>query len=120
VDKLVKNAECMFEFIDEKVMKDHDDFLAVVEKYESDADVINGMFHEFSINTGEIRDTISSMNVGLNDISTAVDESAKEVTATAGQAVNLAAAISNIQLQTNKNKEVSEMLSNEVGCFKNI
>ena len=120
VDKLAKNAEGILQFIDEKVMKDYDEFIVVVEKYKNDADTINGIFAEFSENTRDIKDTISVMHTGLNDMSIAVEESAKGVTAVAENAVSLAASITSIQQQTNSNREVSAMLSREVSCFKNV
>ena len=71
-------------------------------------------------NTGEIRDTISAMTTGLNDISVAVDESAKGVTNVAESAVSLVASMAQIQQQTASNQKISENLSNEVGRFKNV
>ncbi len=119
VDKLARNAEEILHVIDEKVMKDYDGFIVIVEKYEIDADVINGIFTEFSVNAGDIRETISSINAGLNDMSTAVSENAKGVAATAESAVSLASAMVSIQQQTDRNHEISALLSKEVNCFKN-
>ena len=71
-------------------------------------------------NTGEIHETISAMTSGLNDISVAVDESAKGVTNVAESAVSLVASMSQIQQQSISNQEISEQLSNEVGRFKHV
>ena len=92
----------------------------MVEKYEHDADSMNNLIEEFSRNTGEIKETISAMTTGLNDISIAVDESAKGVTNVAESAVSLVTAMTQIQKQTIGNQEISEQLSNEVGRFKNV
>ena len=94
--------------------------MVVVEKYESDADSMNSLIEEFSKNTGEIRDTISAMTTGLNDISTAVDESARGVTNVAESAVSLVSSMEQIQQQTVSNQEISRRLSSEVGRFKNL
>lgn len=120
VEKLAANAETMLQFVDEKVLKDYDQFVVVVEKYESDAGSMNTLIEEFSRNTGEIRDTISAMTSGLNDISVAVGESAKGVTDVAESAVKLVTAMTQIQKQTIGNQEISEHLSNEVGRFKHV
>ena len=120
VEKLASNAETMLQFVDEKVLQDYDEFVVVVEKYERDADSMNNLIGDFSKNTGEIRDTISAMTTGLNDISVAVDESAKGVTNVAESAVNLVASMAQIQQQTVSNQEISVQLSNEVGRFKNV
>ena len=60
------------------------------------------------------------MTTGLNDISVAVDESAKGVTNVAESAVSLVASMAQIQQQTASNQKISENLSNEVGRFKNV
>jgi methyl-accepting chemotaxis protein len=120
VEKLAGNAETMLRFVDEKVLQDYDEFVVVVEKYESDADSMNSLIEEFSKNTGEIRDTISAMTTGLNDISTAVDESARGVTNVAESAVSLVSSMEQIKQQTVSNQEISQRLSGEVGRFKNL
>lgn len=120
VERLAKNAEDMLRFIDEKVMKDYDGFVEVVEQYEKDADSVNEILAEFARNTGDINDTIQSMNVGINDIAIAVDESAKGVTSVAENAVNLVESITQIQQETENNQEISSKLSSEVNRFKNV
>lgn len=120
VQRLADNAEGMVRFVDEKVMKDYDEFVAVVEQYESDAESVNTIITEFSNNTNEINNTMESMNIGINDIATAVDESAKGVTVVAESAVNLVEAISNIQRETENNQEISNDLNNEVSKFKRV
>ena len=81
---------------------------------------MNSLIENFSQNTGEIHETISAMTSGLNDISVAVDESAKGVTNVAESAVSLVASMSQIQQQSISNQEISEQLSNEVGRFKHV
>ncbi|MDE6364459.1 MAG: methyl-accepting chemotaxis protein [Lachnospiraceae bacterium] len=120
VEKLAGNAETMLRFVDEEVLHDYDEFVVVVEKYERDADSINTLIGDFSKNTGEIHETISAMTTGLNDISVAVDESAKGVTNVAESAVSLVSSMSQIQQQTISNQEISEQLNNEVGRFKQV
>lgn len=120
VEKLAKNAEEMLKFVDEKVLQDYDSFMVVVEKYEHDAESMDTLLSEFAQNTREINDTISTMNTGLNDISIAVDESAKGVTIVAENAVSLVADMTQIQGETENNKDISEQLSNEVNRFKSV
>lgn len=120
VEKLAKNAETMLQFINEKVLEDYDEFVVVVEKYKRDADNMDGLLAEFSHNAGEINETITAMNTGLNDIAIAVEESAKGVTIVAENAVNLVNAMTQIQEQTSSNQEISELLSSEVNRFKKV
>lgn len=120
VERLAKNAEGMLHFIDEKVMKDYDGFVEVVEQYAKDADSVNDILSKFAGNTNDISDTIQSMNTGINDIAIAVDESAKGVTSVAENAVSLVTAITQIQQETANNQEISSKLSSEVNRFKNV
>lgn len=120
VERLAKNAEGMLHFIDEKVMKDYDGFVEVVEQYAKDADSVNDILSKFAGNTNDISDTIQSMNTGINDIAIAVDESAKGVTSVAENAVSLVTAITQIQQETQNNQEISSKLSSEVNRFKNV
>lgn len=120
VEKLAENAEGMLHFIDDKVMQDYDGFVEVVEQYKADADNVNGILTEFARNTNDINQTIQNMNVGINDIAIAVDESAKGVTDVAENAVSLVHSITQIQQETENNREISSKLSSEVNRFKNV
>lgn len=120
VDRLAKNAEEMLRFIDEKVMKDYDGFVDIVEQYEHDADSVDTILDEFAQNTEQINDTMERMSDGLNGIATAVDESAKGVTNVAESAVSLVDAITQIHQATETNQQISSKLSGEVGRFKNV
>lgn len=120
VERLAKNAEDMLRFIDEKVMKDYDSFVDVVEQYEKDADSVNDILTDFAQNTNDINDTIQTMNVGINDIATAVDESAKGISNVADNAVSLVESITHIHQETENNQEISLKLRSEVERFKNV
>ena len=120
VDRLAKNAEDMLRFIDEKVMKDYDGFVEVVEQYEKDADSVNDILTEFAQKTTEINENIQSMNGGLNNIATAVDESVKDITKVAETTAGLVGAINLIQQEAENNKDISEHLNAEVGRFKKV
>lgn len=120
VERLAKNAEMMLKFIDEKVMKDYDTFVEVVDQYQQDADSVNDILNEFAGNAGEIEETMKAMNTGISDISIAVDESAKGVTSVADNAVSLVEAMNQIQAETENSKNISQMLSDEVQRFKKV
>lgn len=120
VERLAQNAEGMLRFIDEKVLKDYDGFVEVVEQYERDADSVNDILSQFAGNTNDINDTIRTMNTGINDIAIAVDESAKAVVSVAENAVSLVDAITQIQRETENNQDISSQLSSEVNRFKKV
>jgi methyl-accepting chemotaxis protein len=120
VEKLASNAEDMLKFIDEKIMKDYDGFVNVVEQYENDADSVNNILTKFAENTGDINSTMQIMNTGINDIAVAVDENAREVVSVAENTVNLVNSITEIQKETENNQSISSRLSSEVNRFKNV
>ncbi len=120
VEKLAKNAEAMLRFVEDKILRDYDDFVEVVGQYEQDAESVNDILTEFASNTGSINETLQTMNTGINDISTAVDESAKGITSVADNAVSLVESISRIQTESENNQEISQRLSGEVERFKKV
>ena len=120
VNKFTKNAEDILQFIDEKILKDYDDFVGIAKQYESDTDTINQLLNEFASNTEDISSTIQSMNQGLNDISTATDESTHGVTTSAENIINLVGALMQIQNETENNKHISQDLETEVSRFKKL
>jgi len=120
VERLANNAEEMMHFINDKVMKDYDSFVQVAEQYEKDADSVNGILSEFARTSDGINDTVHSMNTGINDISVAVDENARDVTSVAQNTVSLVEAISNIQKETENSRQISAQLSDEVNRFKKV
>lgn len=120
VEELARNASNIIKFINENVMKDYDGFIEVVEQYEKDADSVNLILDDFATNTQQINSNIASMNLGINNISTAVDESAEGVSTVAQNTVSLVDSMSRIQQETINNRRISEELASEVGRFKKV
>ncbi len=120
VEKLASNASKMLEYINGNVMNDYDAIVDIVNQYKEDADVMSGILNEFAHQSGEITNTMESMSSGINDISCTVDESAKGVTGVAEDASNLVNAISQIQVETDNNHEISLELQAEVGRFEKV
>lgn len=120
VEKLAKNAEEMLVFVDEEIMKDYDSFVQVVEQYKQDADSVDVILSGVAANTADINQTMDNMNTGINDISTAVEENAKGITNVADSAVTLVEAMSEIQKETEQNRQISEKLNDEVNRFKRV
>ncbi len=120
VERLAMNAETMLKFVDGKVITDYDTFVEVVDQYQQDADSVHEILNNFAENAAEIAETMKAMNTGISDISIAVDESAKEVTNVADNAVSLVDAINQIQTESENSKNISQMLSDEVERFKKV
>lgn len=120
VERLAESAGGMLKFIDEKILKEYDGFVEVVEQYEKDADSVNDILSQFADNTNGINSTIQTMNTGINAIATAVDESAKAVVSVAENAVSLVDSMKQIREETETNHEISAKLSSEVNRFKKV
>lgn len=75
---------------------------------------------QFAAKTDEIRNTVEDMNNGINDISTAIDENAQDVTGVAQNAVSLVEAMNKIQAETENNQAISQQLNEQVNRFKRV
>ncbi|MBE6025123.1 MAG: methyl-accepting chemotaxis protein, partial [Cellulosilyticum sp.] len=79
VKKLSKSAEDMLQFIDSKIITDYNQFAEVVGQYVKDADTVKCMLDDFGNSTNCINQIVENISTGINNISTAVDESTKGV-----------------------------------------
>ena len=120
VERLALNAENMLQYIDENVMKDYDGFVDVANSYQHDAEDVNLILTEFASGTSEMQSIMQRINVGINDISVTVDESAKGVTNVAENTGNLVAAMAGIQKETQNSQSISRELCDEVERFKKV
>lgn len=120
VKKLSANAESMLKFVDEKVLKDYDDFLNVVKQYDTDADTMKDLFTDFAGSTTDINEKIGTMTTSISDISKAVEESAKGVTDVAQTTVVLVTSMNDIHEEMSNSIDISSRLNEEVQKFKKI
>ncbi|MBQ2745383.1 MAG: methyl-accepting chemotaxis protein [Lachnospiraceae bacterium] len=120
VDKLATSAEKMMEFVDKKILTDYDGFVDIVGQYKQDAERVNNILDEIYTNTENISEAMGAMNVGINDISIAVDESAKEIVETTESVVDLVGELERIHNATTENETISVRLSDEVMRFKKV
>ncbi len=120
VGKLAQNAENMLQFIDEDVMKDYDGFVEVANNYQHDAEDVDAILSEFSEGATEMQMIMQHINVGINDISTTVDESAKGVSNVAENTGSLVEAMAHIQQETQNSQSISRELCDEVERFKKV
>ena len=118
VNNLSGNATEMIRFVDEKVALDYDNFVKIIGNYDADSDQASNTFNEFAVKSKDSLGTMNDMNEGINNISIAIEESAKGVTNVAQEISQLVTAISAIKVQADENKNLSEDLSDEVAKFE--
>lgn len=105
---------------DEKVALDYDNFVKIIGNYDADSDQASNTFNEFAVKSKDSLGTMNDMNEGINNISIAIEESAKGVTNVAQEISQLVTAISAITVQAGENKNLSEDLSDEVAKFEKV
>lgn len=124
VNNLSGNATEMIRFVDEKVALDYDKFVKIIGNYDADSDAdsdqASNTFNEFAVKSKDSLGTMNDMNEGINNISIAIEESAKGVTNVAQEISQLVTAISAITVQADENKNLSEDLSDEVAKFEKV
>ena len=120
VNKLSANATEMIRFVDEKVALDYDNFVKIIGNYDADSDQASNTFNEFAVKSKDSLGTMNDMNESINNISIAIEESAKGVTNVAQEISQLVTAISAITVQADENKSLSEDLSDEVAKFEKV
>ena len=120
VNNLSGNATEMIRFVDEKVALDYDNFVKIIGNYDADSEQASNTFNEFAVKSKDSLGTMNDMNEGINNISIAIEESAKGVTNVAQEISQLVTAISAITVQADENKNLSEDLSDEVAKFEKV
>ena len=120
VNKLSTSASEMIELINSDIVKDYDKFVQISNQYKEDADYVNSILQSFSDNALSIKETMTTMNNGINDISIAMNDGAQGIISVAEDVTGLANAIAMIKNKTDVNKQISEELLNEVSGFTNI
>ena len=120
VEKLAQNADEILGFIDSNVMKDYDAAVNLAKQYQQDLGRMNAILSDFAQASGQITGTMQTMDSGIHDITTAVEESTKAVTSVAVDASELVSAMTDIQESTDKNKRISNDMEMQVSRFKNL
>lgn len=120
VTDLSGNATEMIRFVLSDVAEDYDNFVKIIGNYEADTDQASNSFNEFANMSKDSVTKMNDMNEGINNISIAIEESAKGVTNVAEEIAQLVTAISAITTQAGENKNLSENLSDEVAKFEKV
>lgn len=120
VNKLAENAKEILAFMDSNVLKDYDTFVDIVNQYRRDAETFNQLFVGFAGEASDMEKTMQSVNSGINDIATTVDESANAVTVVATDASELVEAMIEIQSETDTNRNISEEMISVVQRFEKL
>lgn len=120
VDKLAREATKMLDFVNSDVIRDYDNIVEIVSKYEHDAKEMQRILEGFSNQSTDITDTMNVMNQGIQDITTAVEENTNGISGVAEDVSVLVEAISTIKGESNNNQDIARELEKEVGRFEKV
>ncbi|MDO4166995.1 MAG: methyl-accepting chemotaxis protein [Eubacteriales bacterium] len=118
VDDLAGEAEKMIHFMEDTALKGYQDLLSMSQKYCDDAESINKMMDRLTHSSEKIRESMDMIQVGIQEVDIAVEESAKGVLNISENFTEISASVKDIEEKADVNKEVAFQLQNEVGKFK--
>lgn len=118
VNELAEKAENLLEFIDKVAMEGYDKLLDTSKRYRDDVGDMNRMMSDFARESADIRSSIDQIKELVSSVNIAVEESANGVTSTTATAVDLTSNVKDIEEEADANREVADLLNNEVNKFK--
>ena len=111
VGQLVKNTTDLIEFLESKVIGDYEMMVDAVNQYKDDGSSLNNLIADLSATSEELSATINQMANSMKDISITVEESTTATTNIAEKNMHIVEVINKIQETMEKNKQVSDKLS---------
>lgn len=118
VDELAAEAEEMITFMNETAVGGYEKLLETSESYQSNVGNMNEMMQHFAAESEQLKMSMDQIRQALEDVKTAVSESAVGVTSVTETAVRLTGNVSDIGKEAGSNLEIVGRLNGEVGKFK--
>jgi methyl-accepting chemotaxis protein len=120
VKQLISSSDTIIDYINESVLPDYDNFVAVGKQYSDDASHVNEIITQFNTMSTEVRELTKAISEAINGISQAVEESASGVSTAALNTSDLVKDIDQISLEMRNNSEVAGTLKAETDKFVNL
>lgn len=118
VDELAAEAEAMISFMKEIAMGGYGKLLETSESYRKDVGSMNEMMQRFASESEGIRRSMDSVKRMVEDIRTAVGESALGISSVSELTVALTGSVSEVGQEAKSNQDIAQDLKNEVDKFK--
>lgn len=118
VDELAAEAEEMIAFMNRTAMGGYEKLLETSESYQSNVGDMNERMQHFAVESEQLKQRMDVIRNTLEDVRTAVSESALGVTNVTETAVRLTGNVSDIGKEAELNLEIVGRLNGEVGKFK--
>ncbi|MCR5785185.1 MAG: methyl-accepting chemotaxis protein [Eubacterium sp.] len=120
VSELVDNADKILNYINDNILKDYDTMVEMGNQYSEDATSILDMMSNFSSSTEQLQDTMNGIVHAFNDISTAVEESARDVGNVSENTGILVNSMEEIKHEMDNSEEIANGLKSEADKFTNV
>ena len=118
VDELAAEAEVMINFMNETAMGGYEKLLTTSENYQSDVGSMNEMMQRFAAESEELKRSMDLIRGSVENIKTAVNESAMGISNVSATVADLTESIGDIDRQADSNLGVAGQLKSEVNKFK--
>lgn len=118
VTRLASDANHMLQFMNTSIMPDYDKFTEIAQFYTKDSTYLEQMLDIFSRQAAEMNSSIDSLKNGMNNISTAMEESTTGIVTITGETVELVSNLSAIVDEVGNNKNIARNLREEVEKFR--
>lgn len=118
VDELAAEAREMIAFMDKTAMGGYERLLETSESYQSNVGDMNEQLQRFAVESEQLKQSMNVIRNTLEDVRTAVSESALGVANVTETAVRLTGNVSDIGREAESNLEIVGRLNGEVGKFK--
>lgn len=118
VDALAAEAEVMINFMNETAMGGYEELLKTSGNYQSDVGSMNEMMQRFAAESEALKHSMDLIRGTVENIKTAVNESAMGISNVSATVVDLTESIRDIDRQADSNLGVAGQLKGEVNKFK--
>lgn len=118
VSSLTGSSKRLLDYVDESILSDYERFGNITEEYKADADNVNDILNRFLESARMLKNTMTEMNSGINDISVTIDESTKGINESAGGVGKIVDSINDIKREADTNSNIGNMLTEYVRVFK--
>lgn len=118
VASLTGSSKKLLDYVDESILSDYEKFGSITEEYKSDADNVNDILNRFLESARMLKNTMTEINSGINDISVTIDESAKGINESADGTGRIVASINDIKREADINSNIGNRLTEYMRVFK--
>jgi methyl-accepting chemotaxis protein len=117
VKELIKNANTIVDYINERILPDYDNFVDSGRQYNEDAVHVNDSVTRFNEMFSNLRQLVVAITESITGISVAVEESANGVSAVAVNTSDLVKGITAISGEMQNNSRIAGELKQEADIF---